>query len=205
MPLYQPDRFELSEPKTSYTGYVGEETSLTIDYVNKGKSAINNVEATISGDIDSPTPYQRVGTIDGGKNGTIAFAVTPQLEGENQVKIVITYEDSNGNTKERVFEATVEAMAYEPADPGMDDPGMIDPEPTSTFPWKYVIIALVVIAIIALIVLRARKKKAKQKAEQALWDKWDEEELAEEKQEAAEAAAAENKETAATGAEEQKK
>lgn len=205
VPLYQPDRFELSEPKTSYTGYVGEETSLTIDYVNKGKSAINNVEATISGDIDSPTPYQRVGTIDGGKNGTIAFAVTPQLEGENQVKIVITYEDSNGNTKERVFEATVEAMAYEPTDPGMDDPGMIDPEPAHTFPWKYVIIAVVAALIVLLIVLRIRKKKAKQKAEQALWDKWDEEELAEEKQEAAEAAAAENKETAATGAEEQKK
>ena len=204
VPLYQPDRFELSEPKTSYTGYVGEETSLTIDYVNKGKSAISNVDATISGDIDSPTPYQRVGTIDGGKNGTIAFAVTPQLEGENQVKIVITYEDSNGNTKERVFEATVEAMAYEPADPGMDDPGMIDPEPTSTFPWKYVIIAVVAALIVLLIVLRIRKKKAKQKAEQALWDKW-EEELAEEKQEAAEAAAAESKETAATGAEEQNK
>lgn len=202
VPLYQPDRFELSEPKTSYTGYVGEETSLTIDYVNKGKSAISNVEATISGDIDSPTPYQRVGTIDGGKNGTIAFAVTPQLEGENQVKIVITYEDSNGNTKERVFEATVEAMAYEPADPGTDDPGMIDPEPQSTFPWKYVIIAAVAALIVLLIVLRIRKKKAKQKAEQALWDKWDEEEIAEEKKEAADAAA---KETAATGAEEQKK
>lgn len=204
VPLYQPDRFEMSEPTSSYTGYVGEETSLTIDYVNKGKSAINNVEATISGDIDTPTAYQRVGTIDGGKNGTIAFAVTPQLEGENQVKIVITYEDSNGNTKERVFEATVEAMAYEPIDP-VDPDEPIDPEPTSTFPWKYVIIALVVIAVIALIVLRIRKKKAKQKAEQALWDKWDEEELAEEKQEAAEAAAAESKETAATGAEEQKK
>lgn len=205
VPLYQPDRFEMSEPTSSYTGYVGEETSLTIDYVNKGKSAINNVEATISGDIDTPTAYQRVGTIDGGKNGTIAFAVTPQLEGENQVKIVITYEDSNGNTKERVFEATVEAMAYEPTDPGMDDPGMIDPEPASTFPWKYVIIAVVAALIVLLIVLRIRKKKAKQKAEQALWDKWDEEEIAEEKQEAAEAAAAESKETAATGAEEQKK
>lgn len=202
VPLYQPDRFELSEPKTSYTGYVGEETSLTIDYVNKGKSAISNVEATISGDIDTPTAYQRVGTIDGGKNGTIAFAVTPQLEGENQVKIVITYEDSNGNTKERVFEATVEAMAYEPSDPGMDDPGMIDPEPQSTFPWKYVIIAGVAALIVLLIVLRIRKKKAKQKAEQALWDKWDEEEIAEEKKEAADAAA---KETAATGAEEQNK
>lgn len=204
VPLYQPDRFEMSEPTSSYTGYVGEETSLTIDYVNKGKSAINNVEATISGDIDTPTAYQRVGTIDGGKNGTIAFAVTPQLEGENQVKIVITYEDSNGNTKERVFEATVEAMAYEPVDP-VDPDGPVDPEPTSTFPWKYVIIAVVAALIVLLIVLRIRKKKAKQKAEQALWDKWDEEELAEEKQEAAEAAAAESKETAATGAEEQKK
>ncbi len=204
VPLYQPDRFEMSEPTSSYTGYVGEETSLTIDYVNKGKSAINNVEATISGDIDTPTAYQRVGTIDGGKNGTIAFAVTPQLEGENQVKIVITYEDSNGNTKERVFEATVEAMAYEPSDPGMDDPGMIDPEPANTFPWKYVIIAVVAALIVLLVVLRIRKKKAKQKAEQALWDKWDEEELAEEKKEAADAAA-ENKETAATGAEEQNK
>ena len=202
VPLYQPDRFELSEPKTAYTGYVGEETSLTIDYVNKGKSAISNVEATISGDIDSPTPYQRVGTIDGGKNGTIAFAVTPQLEGENQVKIVITYEDSNGNTKERVFEATVEAMAYEPMDPGMDDPGMIDPEPANTFPWKYVIIAVVAALIVLLVVLRIRKKKAKQKAEQALWDKWDEEEIAEEKKEAADAAA---KEPAATGAEGQNK
>ena len=202
VPLYQPDRFELSEPKTAYTGYVGEETSLTIDYVNKGKSAINNVEATISGDIDTPTAYQRVGTIDGGKNGTIAFAVTPLNEGENQVKIVITYEDSNGNTKERVFEASVEAMAYEPTDPGMDDPGMIDPEPANTFPWKYVVIAVVAALIVLLVVLRIRKKKAKQKAEQALWDKWDEEEIAEEKKEAADAAA---KETAATGAEEQNK
>ena len=202
VPLYQPDRFELSEPKTAYTGYVGEETSLTIDYVNKGKSAISNVEATISGDIDSPTPYQRVGTIEGGKNGTIAFAVTPQLEGENQVKIVITYEDSNGNMKERVFEASVEAMAYEPHDPGTDDPGMIDPEPQSAFPWKYVIIAAAAALIVLLVVLRIRKKKAKRKAEQALWDKWDEEELAEEKKEAADAAA---KETAATGAEGQNK
>ena len=205
VPLYQPDRFELSEPKTSYTGYVGEETSLTIDYINKGKSAISNVEATISGDVDTYSAYQRIGTIDGGKNGTIAFAVTPQLEGENQVKIVITYEDSNGNTKERVFEASVEAMAYEPVDPGIDDPGMIDPEePESTFPWKYVIIGAAVVLIILLIVLRARKKKAKQKAEQALWDKWDEEETAEEKKEAAEAKA-EYQESIGAGAGEQKK
>ncbi len=179
VPLYQPDRFELSDPTSAYVGTVGEETSLTMSYVNKGKSAVSNVEATISGDVDSSTAYQRIGTIEGGKNGTIAFAVTPYNEGENAVKITITYEDSNGNVKERVFETSVEAMAYEPIDP-VDPDEPIDPEPTSTFPWKYVIIALVIAAIVVLIVLRARKKKAKQKAEQEMWDKWDEEEAAKE-------------------------
>ncbi len=180
VPLYQPDRFELSDPTSAYVGTVGEETSLTMSYVNKGKSAVSNVEATISGDVDSSTAYQRIGTIEGGKNGTIAFAVTPYNEGENAVKITITYEDSNGNVKERVFETSVEAMAYVEPDPIYPDDNSEIDDQTSTFPWKYVIIALVVAAIVVLIVLRARKKKAKQKAEQEMWDKWDEEEAAKE-------------------------
>lgn len=212
IPLYQPDRFELGEPKVGYVGYVGEETSLTIDYVNKGKSAISNVEAYITGDVTTYSSYQRVGTIEGGKNGTIAFAVTPQMEGENAVTIQILYEDSNGNSKERVFETTVEAMAFEPYDPGMEDPGMIEEpvEEPGSIPWKYIIAAAVVVLIIVLIVLRRRKKKAKLLAEQALWDKWDEEEMEKETaaapaaESAAESAEAEQ-EPAGVGAEEQKK
>ena len=199
VPLYQPDRFELSEPTVSYVGYVGEETSLTLNYVNKGKSAVSNVEATVSGDVDSPSAYQRVGTIEGGKNGTIAFAVTPYNEGENAVKVTITYEDSNGNVKERVFETSVEAMAYVEPDPIYPDDNSEIDDQTSTFPWKYVIIALAVAGIAALIVVRARRKKARQKAEQALWDKWDEEEAAKE------ATPAESGENVAAGAGEQAK
>lgn len=182
VPLYQPDRFELGEPKVGYVGYVGEETSLTIDYVNKGKSAITNVEAYISGDVDTYSTYQRVGTIDGGKNGTIAFAVTPFNEGANAVTIQILYEDANGNSKERVFETSVEAMAYPVYEPSDEDMGYIE-EPVdeeTSIPWKYIIAAAVVILIIALIVVCKKKKKAKLLAEQALWDKWDEEELAKE-------------------------
>lgn len=182
IPLYQPDRFELGEPKVGYVGFVGEETSLTIDYVNKGKSAITNVEAYISGDVDTYSTYQRVGTIDGGKNGTIAFAVTPYNEGANAVTIQILYEDANGNSKERVFETSVEAMAYPVYEPGDEDMGYIE-EPVdegTSIPWKYIIAAAVVILIVVLIVVRKKKKKAKMLAEQALWDKWDEEELAKE-------------------------
>lgn len=202
VPLYQPDRFELNEPKLAYVGYAGEETSLTIDYVNKGKSAISNVEAYISGDVDTYTSYQRVGTIEGGKSGSIAFAITPQNEGENSVTIQILYEDANGNSKERVFETTVEAMAYPVYEPSDEDMGYYE-EPVDeggSFPWKYVIAAAVVVLIIVLIVVRKKKKKAKMLAEQALWDKWDEEELAKET-----AAQAADSTPAGAGAEEQSK
>lgn len=207
VPLYQPDRFELGEPKVGYTGYVGEETSLTIDYVNKGKSAITNVEAYISGDVSTYSSYQRVGTIDGGKNGTIAFAVTPFNEGENAVTIQILYEDSNGNSKERIFETTVEAMAYPTYDPDLDDSGMIEEpvEESADIPWRYIIAAAAVVLVIVFVVLRRRKKKAKMLAEQALWDKWDEEELAREAAAAPVTERTEKEETVGAGAEEQKK
>lgn len=180
VPLYQPDRFELGEPTLAYVGYAGEETSLTIDYVNKGKSAVTNVEAYISGDVGTYSASQRVGTIEGGKSGSIAFAVTPYNEGENAVTIQIVYEDANGNSKERVFETTVEAMAYPVYEPGDDDMNYYE-EPVDeggSFPWRYVIAAAAVALIVVLIVVKQKKKKAKRLAEQALWDKWDEEETA---------------------------
>ena len=179
IPLYQPDRFEISEPKIPYTGFVGEEISLTLDYVNKGKSEVSNVEAEISGDVDAYNPYLRVGNLESGKSGTIAFAVTPMLEGDNQVTVKVTYEDSNGELKERVFETTVTAMAYEPMDPGEWDEPIEPDEPKGSFPWWIVIIAALAGAVVTLVIWRKKKKKARLAAEQAMWDDWDEEENAE--------------------------
>ena len=179
IPMYQPDRFEISEPKIPYTGFVGEEISLTLDYVNKGKSEVSNVEAEISGDVDAYNPYLRVGNLESGKSGTIAFAVTPMLEGDNQVTVKVTYEDSNGELKERVFETTVTAMAYEPMDPGEWDEPIEPEEPKGSFPWWIVIIAVLAAAVVTLVIWRKKKKKARLAAEQAMWDDWDEEENAE--------------------------
>lgn len=184
VPLYQPDRFEISEPVAAYAGYVGEETSLTMDYVNKGKSEVCNVEARISGDVDSYNSFVRVGNIPSGKNGTIAFAVTPMLEGDNKVIITVSYEDVNGEVKERIFETTLSAMAMEPFDPGeWEDP--IEPiEPAHAFPWWIVGIVLAAATIVVGIVVSKKKKKAKLAKEQALWDDWDDEMNTEKKAEA---------------------
>ena len=178
VPLYQPDRFEIAAPTVPYTGYAGEEISLTLDYVNKGKSEVSNVEAEISGDVDAYNPYQRVGNIESGKSGTIAFAVTPQLEGDNQVTVKITYEDANGEVKERVFETTVTTMAYEEFDPGEWDEPVEPMEPEHTFPWWIVGAAAAVVTIVVGIVVSKKKKKAKLQAEQDLWDDWEDDEPA---------------------------
>lgn len=176
VPLYQPDRFELSEPVVAYVGFVGEETSLTMDYVNKGKTEVSNVEATISGDVDSYNSFVRVGNIPSGKSGTIAFAVTPMLEGDNKATITVSYEDANGDVQERVFETTLNAMAMEPFDPGEWEEPPYPVEEESSFPWWIVAVALAVITIIVGVVVSKKKKKAKLAKEQALWDDWDDDE-----------------------------
>ena len=173
VPLYQPDRFELSEPVAAYVGFVGEETSLTMDYVNKGKTEVSNVEATISGDVDSYNSFVRVGNIPSGKSGTIAFAVTPLLEGDNKAVITVSYEDANGDVKERVFETTLSAMAMEPFDPGEWEDPMEPIEEPSSFPWWIVAVALAVVAIIVVVVVSKKKKKEKLAKQQELWDDWD--------------------------------
>ena len=173
VPLYQPDRLEISEPVAAYVGFVGEETSLTMDYVNKGKTEVSNVEATISGDVDSYNSFVRVGNIPSGKSGTIAFAVTPMLEGDNKAVITVSYEDANGDVKERTFETTLNAMAMEPFDPGEWEDPMEPIEEPSQFPWWIVGIALAVVTIIVGIVVGKKKKKAKLAKEQELWDDWD--------------------------------
>ena len=178
VPLYQPDRFELSEPVVAYVGFVGEETSLTMDYVNKGKTEVSNVEATISGDVDSYNSFVRVGNIPSGKSGTIAFAVTPMLEGDNKATITVSYEDANGDVQERVFETTLSAMAMEPFDPGEWEDPMEPIEEPSQFPWWIMAVALAVVTIIVGVIVSKRKKKAKLAKEQALWDEWDDDDSA---------------------------
>ena len=179
VPLYQPDRFEISDPVAAYVGAVGEETSLTMDYVNKGRSEVSNVEARIEGDVDCYNNFVRVGNLESGKSGTIAFAVTPMIEGDNQVKITITYEDTNGDVKERVFETTLSAVAQEPFDPGEWEDPTEPVDEGNGFPWWIFVLIAIVVLIIVLIVVKKKKKKAKLAAEQALWDDWDDDSNAE--------------------------
>lgn len=184
VPEYQPDKFKIDEPTLPADATVGMETTITVNYVNKGKTSVSNVAATISGDIYTERPSQVVGNIESGKNGTIVFALTPNNAGENAVKIKVTYEDSNGDTKKRVFKVKLNAMEFVAPDMPDVDPNDIEPDSGAGkilgLP-KWVFFAVVAAAVItALIVLKKMRKRAKIKKQEALWAKWDEEEIAKE-------------------------
>jgi len=172
IPVYQPDRFELSSPNVPFMVFAGEETSVTMNYVNKGKSAVSNVEARLEGNVDTYTPVQNIGNLEAGKSGTIAFAVTAWEVPEAVFTIKITYEDANGDEKVREFPVTmtVEEMVFE--DPGMYEP-MPEPEPESAVNWKVIAAAAAAAAVIGFFVIRKRRKAARLKKETELWDSWD--------------------------------
>lgn len=179
VPISQPDRFEISDPVVPDQVIAGQENTVTMEYVNKGKGDIANVEATMEGEgFDATMKTQYVGNVASGATGTIGYAFTPSAAGELKATLKVTYEDSDGQTKTKEFPLTM-SVADAPA---ADQPGASDsvegrggdrglPVPA------YVAIAVGVVAVIAAIVLlvrRRRKQKAKKNDIDEDWDDWSE-------------------------------
>ena len=177
VPVYQPDRFEIDDPVLEDYISEGTDTTITLNYVNKSKTTISNVQATIEGDLTSSLATQNVGNLEAGKSGSIVFSVTPAASGECNYTINIDYEDGNGDEKERVFTGTmnVEEAYIDDGGDYVDDGGDGTDDQSSGIPWWVFVIIAVVVIIAAIIVLKKVKKAKLAKKEQELWDSWDEE------------------------------
>lgn len=146
IPVTQPERFEITEP-TLPEMQVGMESVLSFPYVNKGKGTLYNVAVKIEGDVDALQPVQNLGNFESGRSGTIDAIFTTTQEGPTPFKIIVTYEDADGNEKKREFkyEPTVMAMPEPELPPEMMEP--IDPElteqPSNNWLWVFVVIVIV--------------------------------------------------------------
>ncbi|PST46678.1 ABC transporter permease [Bifidobacterium callitrichos] len=175
VPVSQPDRFQLDAPVPPEDATVGNETTITMNYVNKGKGDIANVEASIEGDgFDTTAKTQYIGNVASGANGSIGFAFTPTQSGELQAKLHIAYEDSDGKAQSKDFPVTVNVAD---AAPMPDDTAMaVDEQSQQGMPaWAWAAIAVAVIVVVVLIVVlvrRRRKKKAKKNEIDEEWDEW---------------------------------
>ncbi len=140
VPVVQKDRFQVNAPTLPESCTVGEECVLTLNYVNRGKTEVSNVEAVVEGDgVDVTARNQFVGNIAAGATGSIGFALTPNQAGPLKVTLKVSYEDPN--LESRTLEFPVELTAAEgldDADLGMDVPE--EAEESFKFPWPVLLV-----------------------------------------------------------------
>ena len=163
VPVSQPNRFEVGQLElSSDTIYVGDTGSVTLTYVNKGKNAISNLEARLTGSNLGAGGYQYLGNLNAGTEGSVDFDIVPDAAGTVSGVITLSYEDASGNpqTISKDFSISAEEMNMDDSyyDPSMDD---VQPEQTGMPVWAGVLIGVcgaVVIIVIVVVVVRKRKK-----------------------------------------------
>lgn len=172
VPVVQKDRFQVSAPQPPESCTVGEECVLTLNYVNRGKVEVSNVEATVEGDgVDAAARTQFVGNIAAGSSGSIGFALTPNQSGPLKVTLKVSYEDPN--LEARTLEFPVELTAAEeelPPDP--DEP--VEEQPGFQFPWPVLgLIPAAGLVAGAVVLLRRRRKDSPSPADSWNTGAWD--------------------------------
>lgn len=85
-------------------------TVLSFEFYNMGRSTLNNVMARIEGDFAASSNMVYIGNVEAGSSDMQQFDVTPTIEGQSSGTLIISYEDSNGDTidVEFPFEAFVQ-------------------------------------------------------------------------------------------------
>lgn len=182
IPLRQEDRLVINEPELPSWGVnVGEMCTVSMSLVNKGKSAVYNVTATVEGDgFSVETPSYYIGNINSGTEEYYDAKITPVMDGEISGEIVFTYEDANGESKESRTPFTLSAMSMN-FDDGMfvdDGMGYVDemdgmngmdmPQEGSdgVMTWVtiggFVLAVGAIVTVIVLIVTGVKKKKAEE-------------------------------------------
>ena len=175
IPVVQVDRFQVTGVEVSQEIYLNEESYLTVNFVNKGRSDVYNLSAEISGDIQNPGQQQNLGNLTSGSTGTADFYITPNAEGVCSGEVKITYEDTNMEEKTAtiLWSTTVVdpmggmdmGMGIGPGMevPGMmDDPSLMDEEKKS--PTPFIIGGVVAAAAVAGLLIRRRilKKRSEE-------------------------------------------
>lgn len=99
IPVVQVDRFQVTAVDIPMESMLGEEISVTVNFVNKGRSEAYNLSAEIDGNIQNPGQNQNLGNLASGATGTADFFIQPSEVGMCTGEIKITYEDTNMEEK----------------------------------------------------------------------------------------------------------
>lgn len=169
LPIYQADRFEITQNSTYVESWQYQESFLTLSYINKGKGTVYNVSATVSDEIPAVERVQHVGNVQPGEDGTIDFIITPETAGDASCTVTVTYEDSSMAvyTKEFTFDLTVNEMFIpEP----MPEEMPMEEAPEGGSLWYVWVIAAAVLAGVTLLIVRRKKQKKSEQVDSFVFD-----------------------------------
>ena len=175
VPVVQPDRFQVNAPMLPENIQSGEETLISLSYVNKGKADVSNVEATLEGDVEAVAKVQYLGNFEPGKSGSIGFAFTPQEPGKTDITLKIQYEDSSQEVHTLTFPLTLDVQ-----EPMMDFEGELDsadaPTQGKLSVWLFVIPGILVLAGAGGWFYLKKRRSGKKADETNLdWNDWEDE------------------------------
>lgn len=173
VPVVQVDRFQVTGVEIPMESMLGEEISLTVNFVNKGRSEAYNLSAEIDGNIQNPGQNQNLGNLASGVTGTADFFIQPTEVGMCTGEIKITYEDTNMEEKTSTirYSTTVKSaeeymggggMIVGGGGIGMPGEGEMPVEETKKPSWPLIAGICVVIAIPVIIIVK-KKLDAKRK------------------------------------------
>ncbi len=113
IPVIYPDRFELGMIEFSGSAFAGEEYEMYIPMVNKGRSGVYNLSASVKCDGANPVQNQFIGNLGAGTETGADFSLIFPEGGDYQGEIVVTYEDANMTERTVSQPFTVSVTGYE--------------------------------------------------------------------------------------------
>ena len=172
IPLQQEDRLVVNEPYyPNYVVFVGESCYVSASLVNMGKSGVYNVTASLRGEgFDMQESSYYIGNIESGREEYYDAEFFPNIAGDINIELVVTYEDANGNQKEKVIPFTVSAqemyveddmMREEPIyDDGMMMEGPVEESSLPSWIWYAVGGGAGLVILIVIIVVVKKKRES---------------------------------------------
>ncbi len=162
IPVTQASRLVVDDITAPTECYVGEMATAEVEFYNMGKSKLNNVRVTASGNFDAyeSTSYF-VGNMESGSSDSYTLNFMPREEGPLEGVITFTYEDADGieQTYEVPFVFQVSAA------PEWEDEEMPEEDQGGGIPWKIIIPCGVIVLLIAgFITWRTIRKRKMHKA-----------------------------------------
>ena len=157
--------FEISKLEHMEAITAGEEDSVTVYLLNKGKTSANNVTIELISDKLNGTQTVFAGNIVPGTESIQDIYFVVDEPGVFNGKVVVTYENTKGKQSTMEKEFSIEVMeAYYPEwdEPVIDEP-VYEEEPAKT-PWIAIGVAAVVVAVVVAVII-TKKRKAKKNAE----------------------------------------